>query len=69
MPFLKFKELPPKAKETVIDVLETDEAFRKRVAAKVKDQQHGKFAFTYLTRPDGWETFVSQMIEISEEPL
>ena len=69
VPFLKFKELPTKAKETVIDVLDTDEAFRKRVAAKVYGPKHGRFAFNYLKRPDGWEDFVSQMIEISEEPL
>ena len=69
VPFLSFKTMPTKAKETIIEVLEEDEVFRKRVAKQASEAKHGRFAHSYLARPKGWETFVSQMIEMDEEPL
>lgn len=69
VPFLSFKTMPTKAKETILEVIDEDEAFRKRVAKGVTEEKHGRFTHSYLVRPDGWETFVSQMIEMDEEPL
>lgn len=69
VPLLSFKTLPPKARETIIEVVDEDEEFRTRVSKRVVEAKHGRFAFSYLTRPDGWETFVSQMIELSDEPF
>lgn len=63
VPLLSFKTMPNKAKEVVLEVLESDEAFRKRVARGVTEAEHGRFAHDYLVRPDGWETFIANMIE------
>ena len=69
VPFLSFKTLPSKAKETIIEVIDEDDLFRKRVAKGVTEAKHGRFTYSYLARPEGWETFVSQMVAMDEEPL
>lgn len=63
VPLLSFKTMPDKAKETVLEVLDTDDDFRERVAEGVTEAKHGRFTFSYLTRPEGWETFISNMVE------
>ena len=66
VPLLSFKTMPNKAKEVVLEVLDSDEAFRKRVAKGVTEAEHGRFTHDYLQRPDGWETFISNMVEADE---
>lgn len=63
VPFFSFKTMPNKAKEVVLEVLDTDEGFRKRVAKGVTEAEHGRFTHDYLVRPDGWETFIANMVE------
>ena len=55
--------MPNKAKQVVLDVLDNDEVFRKRVARGVTEAEHGRFTHDYLVRPDGWETFIANMVE------
>lgn len=63
VPFFSFKTMPNKAKQVVLDVLDNDEVFRKRVARGVTEAEHGRFTHDYLVRPDGWETFIANMVE------
>lgn len=68
-PMLKFAKLPAKARDAVLEVLDSDDDFRARVAAAADEQSVGRFGMSYLERPDGWETFVNQMLEAADEPL
>ena len=63
VPFLSFKNMPNKAKDVVLEVLDTDDAFRERVAKGVTEAEHGRFTHDYLLRPNGWETFIANMVE------
>lgn len=69
IPLFNFKTLPAKAREQVIEVLDEDEEFRERVAKKASEAEHGRFAYSYLARPDGWETYVNAVLEIEDEPI
>ncbi len=54
-PFLKFQKMPAKAMPVVRKVLDTDDAFRERVASVVTLDMLDRPAVLFLTRPDGWE--------------
>ena len=69
VPMLKFTKLPDKAKATVLDVLDTDAEFRKRVATAATEKAVGRTGMAYLERNDGWEAFVNQMLEAADEPI
>ena len=69
VPLLSFTTLPERAKETVLEVLDTDAEFRERVAAGVTEAKHGRFTYSYLVRPDGWDGFLSNVLEVAEEPV
>ncbi len=69
VPFLSFANLPAKAREKVIEVVDTDDEFRQRVAEKVTEAKHGRFAYTYLARPTGWEKYISAVLEVENEPV
>ena len=68
-PLLKFKKVPAKAKETLLEVLDTDEEFRARVATAATEAKVGRTAMMFLERPDGWRDFVDTMVEAAEEPV
>lgn len=69
VPMLKFSRLPDKAKDTVLDVLDTDDAFRERVAEAATEKAVGRTGMAYLERGEGWETFVNQMLEAADQPI
>lgn len=69
VPFLSFTNLPAKARDKVIEVVDTDDEFRERLADKVTEAKHGRFAYSYLARPDGWDTYVSSVLEFENEPI
>ena len=54
-PFLKFQKMPARAMPVVRKVLDTDDAFRERVASVVTLDMLDRPAVLFLTRPDGWE--------------
>ncbi len=53
--FLNFQKMPPAAMPVVRKVLDTDDAFRKRVAESVNLDAVDRPSVLLLTRPDGWE--------------
>lgn len=69
VPMLKFAKLPDKAKEAVLEVLDTDDDFRARVAKAATEKAVGRTGLAYVERNDGWETFVNQMLEAADEPV
>ncbi len=69
VPLLSFSSLPERAKVTVLDVLDTDDGFRERVANGVTEAKHGRFTYSYLARPDGWETYIANVLEVADEPV
>ena len=69
VPMLKFAKLPDKAKDAVLDVLDTDDDFRERVANKATEKKVGRIGMAYVERNEGWETFVGQMVDAAEEPI
>lgn len=69
VPMLKFAKLPDKAKDAVLDVLNTDDEFRARVAEAADEKTVGRTGLAYVERGDGWERFVNQMLEAADEPI
>ncbi len=69
VPMLKFTKLPDKAKDAVLDVLDTDDEFRARVADAADERAVGRTGMAYLERGEGWEAFVNQMLEAADEPI
>lgn len=68
-PIIKFTSVPGKAKEAVLDVLDSDEVFRQRVLDRADEKTVGRVGMSYLARPEGWEAFIAQMVEAAEEPI
>ncbi len=60
-PFLKFQKMPARAMPVVRKVLDTDDAFRQRVASVVTLDMLDRPAVLFLTRPDGWEDELEQL--------
>ncbi|MHB1139530.1 MAG: NYN domain-containing protein [Microthrixaceae bacterium] len=53
-PVLRFQRLPARALRTVQQVLDTDEAFRARVADGVSEEDLDRASWLFLTRPQDW---------------
>lgn len=68
-PILKFKKVPNKAKEALFETLETEEAFRARVAEAATEAKVGRIGVMFLERPDGWRDFVDRMVDAAAEPV
>ncbi len=51
---LGFQRLPRRALRTVAEVLDRDEAFRRRVADGLDEDEPDRASWLFLTRPDGW---------------
>ena len=60
-PFLKFQKMPARAMPVVRKVLDTDDAFRERVASVVAVDVLDRPAVLFLTRPDGWESELDRL--------
>ncbi|MBW3601882.1 MAG: NYN domain-containing protein [Actinobacteria bacterium] len=58
--------LTPAALSTIRKVVDSDEAFRARVADIVTEHAVGRAAWLFLTRPEGWEDEVAAIAAASE---
>jgi predicted RNA-binding protein with PIN domain len=68
-PMLKFAKVPNKAKDAVLEVLDTDADFRARVSLVADERSVGRVGMAFLERPEGWKAFVDQMIDAANEPV
>jgi len=59
--YLNFARLPAPALDIARRVIEEDEAFRHRVAARLTEQEVGEAGWLWLTRPDGWKTRLDEL--------
>lgn len=69
LPLLTFAKVPNKAKDTLLDVIDTDRDFRERIAKAADEKSVGRIGMSFLERPEGWETFVENMIAAAEAPV
>ena len=69
VPLLTFAKVPNKAKDTLLDVIDTDDKFRSRIAEAANEKSVGRVGIAFLQRPEGWETFVANMIAAADEPV
>ena len=60
-PFLKFQKMPARAMPAVRKVLDTDDAFRERVASVVALGVLDQAGVLFLTRPEGWEAELERL--------
>ena len=60
-PFLKFQKMPARAMPAVRKVLDTDDAFRERVASVVVLGVLDQAGVLFLTRPEGWEAELERL--------
>ena len=60
-PFLKFQKMPARAMPAVRKVLDTDDAFRERVASLVALGVLDQAGVLFLTRPEGWEADLERL--------
>ena len=65
-PYLRFQKLPTAALGPVRRTVETDDAFRERVAAVVEEELAGRVGWLWLHRPDGWAGEAASLIEAAE---
>jgi predicted RNA-binding protein with PIN domain len=68
-PMLRFAKVPNKAKDDILDILDTDPDFRARVSREADERTVGRVGIAFLERPDGWKDFVDQMVDAAEEPI
>ena len=69
VPMLTFTKVPEKAKDALLDVLDSDPEFRARVLERADERSVGRLGMAFLERPDGWQEFVDRMIGAAEEPV
>ena len=60
-PFLKFQKMPTRAMPAVRKVLDSDDAFRERVANVVALGVLDQAGVLFLTRPEGWEAELERL--------
>ena len=66
-PLLNFVRLPTAASRRVIEVLESDEQFRTRVAGSLSEDDLGRGSWLFLHRPDGWSEELDLLIAAAAE--
>ena len=70
-PVLRFAKLPSRALQTVRAVLDSDDAFRARVADGATETDLGRASWLFLERPEGWddefELLAAAAVEESED--
>lgn len=54
-PLVQFRRLPTRARRTVVEVLDEDPQFRRRVADGAREADLDRASWLFLTRPDGWQ--------------
>jgi predicted RNA-binding protein with PIN domain len=63
---LRFAKLPPKALATARAALENEPEFLERVAAESTEELLGRASWLFLTRPDGWEGELDEIVDRAE---
>jgi predicted RNA-binding protein with PIN domain len=65
--YLRFAKLPAPALDIARRVVEEDDDFRRRVAARLKEEDVGEAGWLWLTRPDGWEARLDELGKHQQE--
>jgi predicted RNA-binding protein with PIN domain len=65
-PYLRFQKLPGAALGPVRRAVDSDDAFRERVAASVTEDLVGRLGWLWLSRPDGWEAEATDLVSAEE---
>jgi predicted RNA-binding protein with PIN domain len=65
-PYLGFAKLGPRALGEIARILDGDDDFRDRVAAAVVEDDVGTAGWLWLTRPDGWQEALDEIVSRSE---
>jgi predicted RNA-binding protein with PIN domain len=63
---LRFQKLPGAALGPVRRAVDSDDSFRERVAASVNEDLVGRLGWLWLSRPDGWESEVTDLVTAEE---
>ncbi len=66
--YLKFQKLPTGALTPVRRALDDDQAFRERTARVATDELVGVLGRLWLTRPEGWQDRVAELLVVEEVP-
>ena len=69
VPMLTFTKVPEKAKDALLDVLDSDSEFRDHVLEGADERSVGRVGMAFLERPDGWQEFVDRMIGVADERI
>lgn len=63
-PFLNFtRKMPARAQRSVLGVLDSDAAFRMRVAEGAEESEIGRASWLFLTRPESWYSDLGLMCD------
>ena len=65
--FLAFRKFPERALNQVREVVETDEEFRERVVAAIKEEDVSRVGWLWLVRPEGWEQECQELATVAEQ--
>ncbi len=65
-PYLGFAKLGSRALGEIARILDSDAGFRDRVAAAVVEPDVGAAGWLWLTRPDGWQEALDEIVSLSE---
>ncbi len=68
-PILKFTNLPDRALATTHDVIDTDPEFRRWLADRVNEADHGRAGVLFVRRPDGWHDDLDRLTAAWDEPI
>src|SRR5262249_5299940 len=66
-PYLRFQKLPPAALGPVRKAVETDDAFRDRVAAVATEELVGRAGWPWVHRHDEWSTELDSLLAAEAE--
>jgi len=69
VPMLTFTKVPEKAKDALLDLLDSDSEFRDHVLEGADERSVGRVGMAFLERPDGWQEFVDRMIGVADERI
>lgn len=69
VPMLRFTRMPARARQTIHDVLDSDEEFRRRVLEAADERSIGRVGMAFLERNDGWEELIARFVEATDEPI
>ncbi|MGI9607709.1 MAG: NYN domain-containing protein [Acidimicrobiales bacterium] len=66
---LGFRRLPDRAKDDVLEVLDSDEGFRSAVRDESDESDIGRAGMLFVERPDGWREQIDRLVSALDEPI